>query len=96
MSAPTPTPFPLQDTFIFRVEGTGVLRPEDIVLTACEVLARKIRNIQVGGWVVSNNQASTIRQSQLPQKLPQGVAAGVTRRACMCLRAEPAWPAVQP
>ncbi|KAL4430045.1 hypothetical protein ABPG77_004415 [Micractinium sp. CCAP 211/92] len=35
-----------QDTFIFRVEGTGVLRPEDIVLTACELLARKIRNLQ--------------------------------------------------
>ncbi|KAL4444006.1 hypothetical protein ABPG75_011743 [Micractinium tetrahymenae] len=35
-----------QDTFIFRVEGTGVLRLEDIVLTACEVLARKIRNLQ--------------------------------------------------
>jgi hypothetical protein len=38
-----------QDTFIFRVEGTGVLRPEDIVLTACEVLAKKIRNLQVAG-----------------------------------------------
>lgn len=36
-----------QDTFIFRVEGTGVLRPEDIVLTACELLTRKIRNLQV-------------------------------------------------
>jgi hypothetical protein len=38
----------LQDTFIFRVEGTGVLKPEDIVVTACEVLAKKIRNLQVG------------------------------------------------
>ncbi|PSC75301.1 DNA-directed RNA polymerases IV and V subunit 3 [Micractinium conductrix] len=36
-----------QDTFIFKVEGTGVLRPEDIVLTALEVLGRKIRNLQV-------------------------------------------------
>jgi DNA-directed RNA polymerase II subunit RPB3 len=34
-----------QDTFIFRVEGTGVLRPEDIVITACEVLEAKIRNL---------------------------------------------------
>lgn len=34
-----------QDTFIFRVEGTGVLPPQDIVLTACEVLASKIRNL---------------------------------------------------
>lgn len=38
-------PVPPQDTFIFRVEGTGVLPPQDIVLTACEVLASKIRNL---------------------------------------------------
>ena len=45
-SSCTPPPFPSQDTFIFKVEGTGVLRPEDIVLTALEVLGRKIRNLQ--------------------------------------------------
>ena len=38
---------PPQDTFIFRVEGTGVLRPEDIVITACELLEAKIRNLHV-------------------------------------------------
>ncbi|EIE18511.1 DNA-directed RNA polymerase II, 36 kDa polypeptide [Coccomyxa subellipsoidea C-169] len=35
-----------QDMFIFRVEGTGVLRAEDVVLTALEVLMRKLRNLQ--------------------------------------------------
>jgi hypothetical protein len=63
LSPPQPPPTPLQDTFIFRVEGTGVLRPEDIVLTACEVLARKIRNIQVccGGCRVLAARSATFR-----------------------------------
>ena len=33
--------------FIFRVEGTGVLHPADIVLTALEVLGKKISALQV-------------------------------------------------
>jgi hypothetical protein len=37
---------PRQDTFIFKVEGTGVLPPEDIVVMACEVLGHKLRNLQ--------------------------------------------------
>lgn len=35
-----------QDIFIFRVESTGVLKAEDVVLTALEVLMRKLRNLQ--------------------------------------------------
>lgn len=35
----------LQDTFIFRVESTGVLPPADIVSTALEVLQNKLSTI---------------------------------------------------
>ena len=35
-----------QDMFIFRVEGTGVLRAEQVVLTALELLIAKLRNLQ--------------------------------------------------
>ena len=45
---PSPCPAPAQDTFIFRVEGTGVLPPEEILLTACEVLQKKIRDLDAG------------------------------------------------
>ncbi len=34
-----------QDTFIFRVESTGVLPPADIVITALEVLQNKLSTI---------------------------------------------------
>ena len=34
-----------QDEFIFRVESTGVLPPEDIVSTALEVLQQKLNTI---------------------------------------------------
>eukprot|EP00887_Chlorella_sp_A99_P007108 scaffold2.g7108.t1 len=34
-----------EDTFIFRVEGTGVLKPDDVVLTAIEVLYNKVQNL---------------------------------------------------
>lgn len=36
-----------QDAFIFRVEGTGALPPEDIVLTALDVLSSKLQTISV-------------------------------------------------
>ena len=36
-----------QDTFIFRVEGTGALPAQDIVATAMDVLIAKLRNLQV-------------------------------------------------
>jgi hypothetical protein len=36
----------MQDMFIFRVEGTGVLRAEQVVLTALEILIGKLRNLQ--------------------------------------------------
>lgn len=32
-----------QDTFIFRVEGTGALTPDDMVLTALDVLSGKLQ-----------------------------------------------------
>lgn len=35
----------LQDEFIFRVESTGVLPPEEIVSTALEVLQQKLNTI---------------------------------------------------
>jgi RNA polymerase Rpb3/Rpb11 dimerisation domain len=35
----------LQDTFIFRVESTGVLPPADIVITALDVLQNKLSTI---------------------------------------------------
>ena len=38
-----------QDTFIFRVEGTGALPAQDIVATAMDVLIAKLRNLQVLG-----------------------------------------------
>ncbi|CAL5228381.1 g11504 [Coccomyxa viridis] len=34
------------DEFIFRVEGTGVLSVEEVVLTAVDVLTAKLRNLQ--------------------------------------------------
>ena len=37
----------VQDTFIFRVEGTGALPAQDIVATAMDVLIAKLRNLQV-------------------------------------------------
>ena len=37
---------PMQDEFIFRVEGTGVLSVEEVILTAVEVLTGKLRNLQ--------------------------------------------------
>lgn len=37
---------PVQDEFIFRVEGTGVLSVEEVVLTAVDVLTAKLRNLQ--------------------------------------------------
>ena len=33
------------DAFVFRVEGTGVLPPEEVVASAVEVLARKLDNL---------------------------------------------------
>ncbi|KAK9822850.1 hypothetical protein WJX81_003391 [Elliptochloris bilobata] len=36
----------LQDKFIFRVEGTGVLPAQDVVATAMDVLIAKLRNLQ--------------------------------------------------
>lgn len=40
----SPSFFPLpQDTFIFRVEGTGALTPDDMVLTALDVLSGKLQ-----------------------------------------------------
>lgn len=35
-----------QDIFIFRVEGTGVLKAEDVVITALDVLHRKLYTLQ--------------------------------------------------
>ena len=40
-----PSSKPLQDTFIFRVEGTGVLPPDDIILTALDVLSAKLATV---------------------------------------------------
>ena len=37
---------PRDDAFVFRVESTGALTPDDIVVTALEVLASKIRTLQ--------------------------------------------------
>lgn len=37
---------PREDAFVFRIEGTGALAPEDIVLTALEVLGAKIGALQ--------------------------------------------------
>lgn len=37
-----------QDTFIFTVESTGVLRPEEIVLTAIDMLKEKLGMVQDG------------------------------------------------
>lgn len=37
-----------QDAFVFRLEGTGVLPPEDIVLTALQVLKSKLGNLLYG------------------------------------------------
>ena len=37
-----PLPLASQDTFIFRVESTGVLPPADIVITALDVLQNKL------------------------------------------------------
>lgn len=42
-----PWPGAKQDTFIFRVEGTGALLAQDIVATAMNVLIAKLRNLQV-------------------------------------------------
>ena len=36
----------MQSEFIFRVEGTGVLSVEEVILTAVEVLTAKLRNLQ--------------------------------------------------
>ena len=36
----------MQSEFIFRVEGTGVLSVEDVILTAVDVLTSKLRNLQ--------------------------------------------------
>ena len=36
----------LQDVFIFRVEGTGVLKVEQVVMTALDILVSKLRNLQ--------------------------------------------------
>ena len=36
---------PTQDTFIFRVESTGVLPPAEIVSTALDVLQQKLNAI---------------------------------------------------
>jgi len=33
---------PRQDTFIFRVEGTGVLRPDEVVSMALEWMQQKM------------------------------------------------------
>lgn len=41
-----PPPSPPQDVAIFRVESTGALKPEDIVTTAMELLARKLQNLK--------------------------------------------------
>lgn len=38
---------PVEDTFIFRVEGTGALKPDTIVLQALEILAKKLSNVLV-------------------------------------------------
>ncbi len=35
-----------QSEFIFRVEGTGVLPVEAVILTAVDVLEAKLRNLQ--------------------------------------------------
>lgn len=43
MRPPSP---PFQDVAIYRLESTGALRPEDIILTAIEVLGRKLGNIK--------------------------------------------------
>ena len=42
-----------QDTFIFRVEGTGALPAQDIVATAMDVLIAKLRNLQVRRTLVA-------------------------------------------
>lgn len=42
---PSFPPFLTQDTFIFRVEGTGALTPDDIVLTALDVLSGKLQTV---------------------------------------------------
>ena len=36
----------MQSEFIFRVEGTGVLSVEEVILTAVDVLTAKLRNLQ--------------------------------------------------
>ena len=36
----------LQDMFIFKVEGTGALPPQDIVTMALDVLMAKFTNLQ--------------------------------------------------
>ncbi len=36
----------MQSEFIFRVEGTGVLSVEEVVMTAVDVLTNKLRNLQ--------------------------------------------------
>lgn len=36
----------VQSEFIFRVEGTGVLPVEGVILTAVDVLEAKLRNLQ--------------------------------------------------
>ncbi len=36
----------VQNEFIFRVEGTGVLSVEDVIITAVDVLTAKLRNLQ--------------------------------------------------
>jgi RNA polymerase Rpb3/Rpb11 dimerisation domain len=45
----------LQDTFIFRVESTGVLPPAEIVTTALEVLQNKLSTIN--GSLQTNKDA---------------------------------------
>lgn len=36
-----------QDAFVFRVQGTGALPAEDVVLTALDVLGAKLQTISV-------------------------------------------------
>ncbi len=36
----------MQDVFVFKIEGTGVLPPEDIVRTAFNILIAKLLNLK--------------------------------------------------
>ena len=86
---------PRDDAFIFRVEGTGVLHPADLVLTGLEVLGKKLSAVEVRGggtggggvWAGTRRQAAGELLAALlhrPRTLPtscRAAASGHVRAA---------------